>query len=280
MLAIDTPASGNYIIRVIGTGEGQYTIRMAGSGYYHGTEISDTPIITGSATPGMTEVYRLQYLSSTGQTTISTTNQLPVANAGADQTILVGDIVTLNGSGSYDSDGDPLKYTWFIMSQPLGSSVSLANPEIKTPSFAPDIAGQYVIQLTVSDFFVDSSSSDIVVVTAIEPTYIDINLRALRAPSRIVLGDTKDVTVVVKNLSAVDADFKVTLEDVTAGKIVGTTTGIEGAGREGTSVKIPYTPTTSGSHTLKATVSVLNPNSKDPYMENNSLTDTTSVIVR
>lgn len=279
ILMIDEPSSGNYIIRVFGVGDGPYTVMMSGTSD-SGTDIPDTSILTGTAYPGMIEVYRLQYSSNTGQATISNINQPPVADAGADQTVLTGDTVTLNGSGSYDPDGDPLQYTWSIISKPFGSIATLTNPDTKTPSLVTDIAGQYVVRLTVSDFFVNSSSFDTVTVTALEPTYIDVSLRALRAPSRIVLGDTKEVTVVVKNLSLVDANFKVTLEDMTEGRIVGTVTGVEGAGRGGTSVKIPYSPTTSGTHTLKATVTVTNPYSRDPNMGNNSLTDTTLVVVR
>ena len=69
------------------------------------------------------------------------------------------------------------------------------------------------------------------------------------------------------------------MEDITEGRIVGTATGIEGAGRGGTSVKISYTPTTTGEHILKATATVTNPDSADPNMIDNILTDTTFVVI-
>ena len=82
-----------------------------------------------------------------------------------------------------------------------------------------------------------------------------------------------------KNLSSIDASFNVTVEDITEGRIVGTATGIEGAGRGGTSVKISYIPTTTGEHILKATATVTNPDSADPNMIDNILTDTTFVVI-
>ncbi len=39
-------------------------------------------------------------------------NIAPVARAGADQSIYAGQLVTLNGSGSSDTNGDSLSYGW------------------------------------------------------------------------------------------------------------------------------------------------------------------------
>lgn len=39
-------------------------------------------------------------------------NQLPVADAGKDITVRAGHTVVLNGLGSHDADGDPLRYEW------------------------------------------------------------------------------------------------------------------------------------------------------------------------
>jgi hypothetical protein len=39
-------------------------------------------------------------------------NSPPVADAGPNQTGVAAGTITLNGSGSYDPDGDPLTYSW------------------------------------------------------------------------------------------------------------------------------------------------------------------------
>ena len=57
--------------------------------------------------------------------TITTANSAPVANAGPDQSTLVNQTVTLDGSGSTDVDGDPLTYVWSLVSVPAGSSATL-----------------------------------------------------------------------------------------------------------------------------------------------------------
>jgi hypothetical protein len=45
-------------------------------------------------------------------------NVPPVADAGPDQTVDVTTNVQLDGSGSYDYDGDPLTYAWSVLARP------------------------------------------------------------------------------------------------------------------------------------------------------------------
>jgi RHS repeat-associated protein len=78
-------------------------------------------------------------------------NGIPIADAGPDQAVMVGDMVQLNGGGSSDPDGDPLSYSWFILSIPVGSTPVLSNTSAVNPTFVADGFGGYVIQLVVSD---------------------------------------------------------------------------------------------------------------------------------
>lgn len=84
--------------------------------------------------------------------TVTVANHVPVAvldKTGA--TVLSGGGVTLSGGLSYDEDGDPLTYTWTIDSKPTTSTMTLANTGAANLSFTPDVAGNYVLLLKVSD---------------------------------------------------------------------------------------------------------------------------------
>lgn len=79
------------------------------------------------------------------------TNESPVANAGADQTVKSTDTGTLDGSESYDPDyGIPL-YSW---SQTEGTSVTLSDATAVNPTFtAPGVDKETALtfELTVTD---------------------------------------------------------------------------------------------------------------------------------
>jgi len=108
--------------------------------------------------------------------TVSFLNVKPVASPGTSQSAVVGTLVSLDGSGSSDANGDPLTYKWNFVSLPAGSSLLLADPTAVTQSFVPDLPGTYVIQLIVNDGFVDSDPGtiQIEVVTLATRTIRDI----------------------------------------------------------------------------------------------------------
>ncbi len=100
-----------------------------------------------------------------GGNTNSVPNTAPIANAGLDQTVKIGDTVQLDGSGSGDVDGDTLAYTWSLNTIPAGSGASLSDPNIVDPTFVPDRPGTYVAQVLVSDGHSLSSSATVTITT-------------------------------------------------------------------------------------------------------------------
>lgn len=96
---------------------------------------------------------------------VSTVNSAPVANAGPDQTSVVGQLIQLDGSGSSDVDDDALTYQWSFTSAPLGSQAALSDPTAVQPTFVVDKPGTYVVQLLVNDGSVNSASDTVIVGT-------------------------------------------------------------------------------------------------------------------
>jgi hypothetical protein len=93
-------------------------------------------------------------------------NIAPVADAGPDQNVVTGATVTLDGSGSHDPNGDPLTYAWTTLSKPAGSIATLQNANGVMPDFTPDVAGNYIFGLIVTDNNAAQSGEDTVTIIA------------------------------------------------------------------------------------------------------------------
>ncbi|MFM2186364.1 MAG: hypothetical protein RIR43_936 [Pseudomonadota bacterium] len=152
---------------------------------------SPAPTITNAATrsaqfvpdaPG-TYVFRLTVTDSVGSKSsatvtaqVATQNAPPIANAGSNRQVSVGETVILDGSGSRDANGDPLSFAWQLISKPTGTPASTAklSPSLTAEgttsssiavALTPDVPGTYVVGLRVNDGLV-SSELAMAVITA------------------------------------------------------------------------------------------------------------------
>lgn len=91
----------------------------------------------------------------------------PVADAGVDQNIYLGDIAQLDGSASSTAGSTPVvSYAWTIESAPTGSVATLSANNVVNPTLEPDMVGDYLISLVVNDGSVDSVADDVVISVA------------------------------------------------------------------------------------------------------------------
>lgn len=97
--------------------------------------------------------------------TAPTVDRPPEADAGPDRSVAVGSTVSLDFSRSVDPDRDPLQAKAVVISRPSNSRAepSSVSPTLRA-SFTPDVAGRYVIRLTVTAG--GKTSTDDVVITA------------------------------------------------------------------------------------------------------------------
>jgi len=103
-------------------------------------------------------------------------NQVPIANAGEDQTVRVGRLVTLDSSKSSDPDGHEIaEYKWEVLEE--GNTLGLSTADLEpgsdspNPTFSAFDLGEVTLQLVVSDGFPGGESQPDTVKITVE--YID-----------------------------------------------------------------------------------------------------------
>ena len=95
-------------------------------------------------------------------------NHPPVANAGPNQNVSVGQLTQLSGSCT-DIDNDATTPTWSFTSRPAGSNAVLSSTTVLNPTFTPDLPGVVSVAAVCNDTHVDGPPSS-VTITAASPT--------------------------------------------------------------------------------------------------------------
>jgi len=135
--------------------------------------------------------------------TVALQNTGPTAGAGPDQTVSAGTQVTLDGTGSTDSDGTIASYAW-IRTGGTGSAANaaLSSAAASQPTFtdssltATDTAVTHIFSLVVTDDDGATSTADTVTITINPPNQpMELSGRILNGPLRIGGKITYEITM-------------------------------------------------------------------------------------
>jgi len=135
--------------------------------------LSGASSVNPSFTPDVDGVYVISLIVNDGSvdsdvvfvtfTAGDTAENTPIADAGTNRNVITDVLVTLDGSGSWDPDGDALSYYWLLHSKPGGSKAALSQATSVNPSFTPDADGVYIISLVVNDGVTDSAFDNVTI---------------------------------------------------------------------------------------------------------------------
>lgn len=119
---------------------------------------------------------------------ITVANTPPVADAGPAQTVLIGSLVQLDGSGSADPNGDAITHQWSLTQRPAGSSAVLSSPTSPSPTFTADRNGEFIATLVVNDGALDSAPDQVT---------ITVELPAVEVPNVVGMAEADAETELV-----------------------------------------------------------------------------------
>jgi hypothetical protein len=117
--------------------------------------------------------------------TLPLANGPPTSDAGPDQEVNEDTTVTLNGSNSFDPDGDNVSYQW---NQVAGPSVTLSDPAAVNPTFVTPFVEWAGVSFTFELTLTDTSG-----LQATDTTIVNVTLPLANTPPIAVVGDDQTV---------------------------------------------------------------------------------------
>ncbi len=140
-------------------------------------------------------------IDSEPDTSVISLQTMPVAHIVGTATAIVDETITLDGSGSWDDDGDNLTHSWSITSYTGSSTPTLNNPGSETVNFViteTDVSA--TVQLIVNDGTVDGAAKCITI-TTLEDSAPPVAIAGVDNPSVTV-----DSTVSLNATGSYDPD--------------------------------------------------------------------------
>jgi hypothetical protein len=97
----------------------------------------------------------------------------PIASAGEDRSLELGNTINLNAINSYSPNNQTLTYIWELFSKPASSALTLSNPNQQAFDIKPDVLGVYKFSLKVQANNQISEADTVIItvtpITALEP---------------------------------------------------------------------------------------------------------------
>jgi hypothetical protein len=124
----------------------------------------------------------------------------PIADAGAAQTVSVGQVVQLDGTKSLPERTEgQLRYEWAFEALPAGSAAVLNNAEVVNPSFLADAPGAYRIRLVVAEDHLGSDPAFVTITAEACGSAAPVIVAATAAPASPKVGDTVQLGAAVSD---------------------------------------------------------------------------------
>lgn len=117
-------------------------------------------------------------------------NTPPIARIIAESMANAGELITFSGSTSSNNSGKPLSYSWTVLDSPADSAYLFGDAESVTSALARTRAGDYVVQLIVSDGNIFSEPATATV------TVIDAGAAPARAPIQVEIDNLIDLALI------------------------------------------------------------------------------------